>query len=259
VRSRDLIRIARDRSGLSQEQLAARIGKPRSTIARWESGARTPSLESLQEVIDAAGLDLVISLAIADPSLEELVKDQLALAPLRRLGSLLPAAEVGAVEEGLALVAEMETPAIVVGPVAAVLSGAPQRPREATVEVVAGDRERFLHELEGRGAKPTDDEDRFNDVNRRWRWDLAGGGAIAVVDRLVGAAGYRDLQRSAIDLQIGRHRLAVAAPRDLLRLAEASPDEQDRAYLPGLRALLKLAPDGDGSQSGPATPKSARI
>jgi transcriptional regulator with XRE-family HTH domain len=238
VKSRDLIRIARDRAGLSQEQLAVRSRRPRSTIARWESGARSPSLESLEEVIRAAGLDLVISLAEHDRSLEELVRDQLELSPAQRLRRLLPEGEADQVIAGLDTVAELATPAIVVGSVAAALRGAPQRPRENVVEVLAGDRDGLLQELRDRGAEPTDDEERFSDVNRRWRWRLLPVGTLAVTDLLAGAGGYSDLRRDATAITVDGHEVTVAGTRDLLRLADASPDEKDRAYAPGLRTLL---------------------
>jgi transcriptional regulator with XRE-family HTH domain len=245
MNSSDLIRMARDRSGLSQHELALRSGKPRSTIARWESGARSPSLESLEEVIGAAGLDLTLGLSSRDPSLAELVQDQLALTPERRLRQLLPAAEVGALLQVLTTIAAVEYPAIVIGAVAAALQGAPQRPRESAVEVVPGDRDGLLGALERLGGTPTDDDERFNDVKRRWHWSV-GPGTVVVADRLAGASDYRDLRRSVVKVRIKRHEVGVAAPRDLLRLAEASPDDGDRAYVPGLRALL-------------AASKSARI
>ncbi len=230
--------MARDRAGLSQAQVAARTGKPRSTIARWESGARTPSLESVKELVAACGLELVVGLAEADKSLAESIRDQLALEPKERLRHLLAAAEADALIRSLALVAGLATPVIVVGSLAAALWGAAQRPRGG-VEVLASDRGALLSELEGKGAQASDDEERFNEVNRRWRWSL-GNTELSVVDRLAGASDYGDLRKSAVGLAIEDYRLKVAHPRDLLRLAEASPLEEDRAYAPGLRALLEL-------------------
>ena len=91
--SSDIVRIARQRAGLTQRQLAQRSGHPRETIARWETGAREPSLESLRALVRACGLELVLALAAGDDSLTELVDDQLALAPVDRLQKLLPADE----------------------------------------------------------------------------------------------------------------------------------------------------------------------
>lgn len=228
--------MARDRAGLSQEQLAARSKKPRSTIARWESGARSPSLENLEDVIRAAGLDLVVGLAESDHSLDELTDDQLSLDPEARLRTLLPGGTASRMIKALGVVADLETPVIVIGPLAGALQGAPQRPRGREAEIVPGDREALLRELAAMDAEPTDDEQRFGDSNRRWRWTLQGA-ELVVVDRLAGAADYRDLKRDAVELSVDAKAVKVAHPRDLLRLAEASGDEADRAYTPGLRAL----------------------
>ena len=38
----------RRKSGLSQEQLAERIGVSRQAVSKWESGASTPELEKLR-------------------------------------------------------------------------------------------------------------------------------------------------------------------------------------------------------------------
>lgn len=258
MRSSDLIRMARDRSGLSQDELAVRSGKPRSTIARWESGTRSPSLESLEEVVSAAGLSLTLSLSKRDSSLEELVEEQLALPPEDRLRQLLPGDGVKPLLEVLAEVTGTETPVIVIGAIAGALQGAPQRPRGDAVAVVPRDRDGFLRALERQGGSPADDDERFNDINRRWRWAL-GSGVVVVADRVAGSSDYRDLHRSAVRLRIADFDLNVASPRDLLRLAEASPDESDRTYVPGLRALLEVLSVGAGPRSDRPASKSARI
>jgi transcriptional regulator with XRE-family HTH domain len=238
--SSDLIRMARDRAGLTQEQLAARSGRPRSTIARWESGAREPSLDHLSEVIRAAGLDLAIDLANRDESLAENVRDQLRLTPEKRLGRLLPRAEVGEVEHALAAVAQLRTSVILIGPLAAALQGSPQRPRDSAAEIVPADRGQALDELEAMDAEASDDEERFAERDRRWRWLLPDGGAVVVIDRISGSGDFADLRRDAVHLELFAHALMVASPRDLLRLADASPRPADRAYRAGLRTLLEV-------------------
>ena len=54
----DLIRAARREKGLSQRQLAGRMGTNQSCISHWELGTRTPSRPSLARL--AAHLDLRI-------------------------------------------------------------------------------------------------------------------------------------------------------------------------------------------------------
>lgn len=47
----DLIRAARERAGLTQEQLGARLGLSNGTaVSHWESGSREPSLRSLRKI-----------------------------------------------------------------------------------------------------------------------------------------------------------------------------------------------------------------
>src|SRR5688572_23661711 len=86
----DIALMARARAGLTQAELAARSGFSRETIARWEGGSREPTLTSLNELIAAAGLELVVGIAAGDESLDELVAHQLALSPPERLAALLP-------------------------------------------------------------------------------------------------------------------------------------------------------------------------
>ena len=69
------MRIARQRAGLTQQQIAERSGHPRETIARWENGTREPSLATVAALIEACDLDLVIRLSERDPSFAELVAD----------------------------------------------------------------------------------------------------------------------------------------------------------------------------------------
>lgn len=54
----NLLRLARAERGWTQRQLAAAAGVPVSTVARVESGARQPSLVTLQRILHGAGLEL---------------------------------------------------------------------------------------------------------------------------------------------------------------------------------------------------------
>jgi predicted transcriptional regulator len=59
--ARELIR-ARTRSGLTQKEVAQRMGTTQSVIARMESGTPLPSLRSLQKYAQATGSKVKISL-----------------------------------------------------------------------------------------------------------------------------------------------------------------------------------------------------
>jgi transcriptional regulator with XRE-family HTH domain len=53
-----ILREARTRSGLTQRQLAARSKTAQSVVARIESGATSPSWETLSRLLEAAGFAL---------------------------------------------------------------------------------------------------------------------------------------------------------------------------------------------------------
>jgi transcriptional regulator with XRE-family HTH domain len=62
VTSGELIRAARLRAGLSQAELAERLGMPQSSIARWEVDSVEPSLTKVRQILRACGFDLSLSL-----------------------------------------------------------------------------------------------------------------------------------------------------------------------------------------------------
>jgi transcriptional regulator with XRE-family HTH domain len=89
VRSAGLMREARLRAGLSQHELAARSGKDRSVIARWEQGLVAPSIDTLIELVRACGYDVPLELVPYDPTEDNRVAAALMLSPERRLDRLL--------------------------------------------------------------------------------------------------------------------------------------------------------------------------
>jgi len=61
-----LILRGRKAAGLTQAQLAARVGVTQSTVSRWERGIEAPSLESADLVLSSVGM--VIRLDTRSPS-----------------------------------------------------------------------------------------------------------------------------------------------------------------------------------------------
>jgi transcriptional regulator with XRE-family HTH domain len=237
--SRDIVRIARQRAGITQQQLAERSGHPRETIARWETGAREPSLATLNALVAACDLDLVIHLAQRDPSLVELVADQLELTASERLGRLMPATARDEALRALRWLAGARTPAIIIGGVAAAVQGGPQQPGDGQVEFVSGDPYAIEDEMRQAGLIASDTDERWADVDRRAPWALPDGGMIVLASNVPGTGDYRDLYRSARTVQLDDGTsIPVAHPRDLLRMADASQRESERARVPALRALL---------------------
>jgi transcriptional regulator with XRE-family HTH domain len=239
VTTRDVVRIVRQRAGLTQQQLADRSGHPRETIARWETGAREPSLATLRKLAEASNLELVVHLARRDLSLGEAVDDQLELSPTERLERLLPGAVKDDTIRALRWLAGARAPLIVIGAVGAVLQGAPQRPGSGRVEFVSSDPFAMDDELRAGGLVASETDERWADVDARAVWTLPGGGTVALASNVPGTGDYADLRRSAQSIALDETTSITAAhPRDLLRIADASPRESELARAPGLRALL---------------------
>jgi len=74
-----LIREARRRAGLTQVELARRVGTTQSAIARIERGRTEPTADRLGQLIRACGLDLQIRLAPIDDSDWSVARSNLAL------------------------------------------------------------------------------------------------------------------------------------------------------------------------------------
>ena len=99
-----LIREARLRAGMTQAQLAERVGTTQSAVARWETGGTQPSLETLARLIRACGLELGVRLEEPDLDTRSLIDRNLALTPEERLRQLVNT--VRFIREGRAALAQ---------------------------------------------------------------------------------------------------------------------------------------------------------
>jgi uncharacterized protein len=55
-----LLREARERSGLTQSEIARRAGMAHSVLSAYENGRRDPGARALRRILRAAGFDLTI-------------------------------------------------------------------------------------------------------------------------------------------------------------------------------------------------------
>lgn len=62
-----LLRDARTRTGLTQNELAARAGVTQSVISAYESGRRQPALETLERLVSATGARLEVRVVAPRP------------------------------------------------------------------------------------------------------------------------------------------------------------------------------------------------
>jgi transcriptional regulator with XRE-family HTH domain len=64
----ELVREARKRAGITQDELARRAESSQPAIARLESGRTSPSLEQVQRLMRLCGFELLVELAPYDDS-----------------------------------------------------------------------------------------------------------------------------------------------------------------------------------------------
>ena len=88
-RGGELIREARLRAGITQRDLAERLGTSQSVIARWENGHRSPTVETMLRAVRACGRDVAISVAEHDHDHDLLIRRNLALPPSARLDKMI--------------------------------------------------------------------------------------------------------------------------------------------------------------------------
>lgn len=71
-----LVRTARRRSGLTQAQLAARVGTSQPVISAYEHGARDPSTATLRRLVAGTGARLELRLAEQASDLPQLTSPE---------------------------------------------------------------------------------------------------------------------------------------------------------------------------------------
>jgi transcriptional regulator with XRE-family HTH domain len=89
--SGELMRTARKRAGLSQQELAERLQMPRSQIARWEADGVDPGFAATRRVLRACGFDLSLALVAYEPDAEReaRLRARQRLTPQERLTQML--------------------------------------------------------------------------------------------------------------------------------------------------------------------------
>jgi transcriptional regulator with XRE-family HTH domain len=236
MRGGDYVLMARRRAGLSQRELADRLGLRQATVARWERGDRGVGVEDIEAVAAACRLQLEVHLAVEDRSWWAQIALQIELDPLDRVRRLTPpgSSDLGA---GLGALAASGQPLVVIGEVAGALQGWPLVLGASVIEICA------------ENALPLTDIGR---PLRRHEYELRGGARLRAVDAPPGTHGLRDLLRGAEPIDIQGGELQVASVVDLLRIADASDRRSARLEALAFQAVLDVqdarskspAPDG---------------
>jgi transcriptional regulator with XRE-family HTH domain len=86
-----IIREARLKAGLTQTDLAERLGRDRAQVARWETGGQEPSFENMRAVVEACGFSLRVEIAEREetPAVDAELEASLPEAPQQRVQALL--------------------------------------------------------------------------------------------------------------------------------------------------------------------------
>lgn len=209
MRGGDYVMMARRRAGLTQRQLAERLGIRQATIARWERGDRGVSLDHVELVARACGLQLDAHLLGEDRSWWPQIAMQLELDPLDRLRRLTPAGSPD-LATGVEAVAAAGAYGVLVGEVAGALQGWPLVLGGGGMEVCS-----YVDD----GAPV------FAKLGRRvgrHRYELPGGARLRVVDVPPGTHGFEDLRRGSDLITTPAGIVRVASVVDLLRVTDAS-------------------------------------
>jgi transcriptional regulator with XRE-family HTH domain len=228
--------------GLPHGELAQRAGMARETLSRWETGVQRPSLEDLEKVVTAAGARLDVQVVLPESKLIELVHEQLDIvSPTERLKALLGSRWPGC-RDALRATYETRDLAVVIGPMAAALSGAPERPGSGRVDLIvpAEQREELTKWLWRADAWPDGVEQAPHSGERRERW-RAGQGQLTVRSQATGVEDISALRDRAYPVGFTQDEagwMRVALVEDLLDMVEHSPWPEDAMYRAGLRAVL---------------------
>lgn len=211
MQASDLLILARATAGISQAELASRLGRPRSTIARWELGEMQPAFDAVSDAIAACGLHASVELGAPDESYLYDIGEQLRLAPIDRVARLGGAGHVRAVQA----LAQGASGAIVIGDIAGALQGWPLTlPTDAQVEVCA----------RSNRAPPAQ--------------------GVSVIERPPGTRGAIDLRRHSERLAIGDRFVDIASPLDLLRVERARGRTIQAGALEAVLEHRRRWPDG---------------
>jgi transcriptional regulator with XRE-family HTH domain len=178
--------MARRRAGLRQCQLAERLGLRQATIARWERGDRGVSLNDVEMVAHACGLQLDAHLLVEDRSWWPQIAVQLELDPLERVRRLTPP-DAPNIAAALSELAGGGVPGLIIGDVAGALHGWPLALGSPTLELCGWVRA-MRYRLRQMGARET----------RSGRHIVSGGVSVVIDEAPPGTAGEADLARNRV-------------------------------------------------------------
>lgn len=248
--SATLIREARLRAGLTQQELADLSGRQRSVIARWEQGAIEPSLETFLEIVAICGFELPIELVPRDESADDRLQKNALLSPERRVQRALKASPTESPFDPYAILACLErqqTAYAVIGSFARIVQGAEETTDGVDIapSLRRDNLRRLALALGDLGAVRMDGQraalDEMNSHMTASEFSSPKGKLRVVPEPAGTRGGYDDLRRAATREPIGKGlRVPVASTADLARMLAALGHEPDVPKLIALRRLQAL-------------------
>ena len=91
-----LIREARRLGGLTQADLARRLGTTQSAVSNWERGRDTPRVDTLARILEACGFEADMTFRRLDDVDRLQIRQNLAMTPAERLESVRNVAKLRA-------------------------------------------------------------------------------------------------------------------------------------------------------------------
>jgi transcriptional regulator with XRE-family HTH domain len=271
-----LLREARTRAGLSQRALARRAGTAQSVIARIERGQTSPTWETLERLLAAAGAEISArtELAVAAGSMLYEVPGILRMTPEQRFQGVENVSDFlhrarrvsdgGGVPGATApldlkllftTLARHKVEFVLIGALGATLHGFPRNTRDADITPARdpANLDRLaaaLRELDARiyteqipEGLPFDCSSQM--LARADIWNLiTKAGRLDLAFKPSGTEGFDDLAREAVRFELYGHPLLAARLQDIIRSKEAANRPQDRQDVEVMREMLKRARPG---------------
>ena len=266
-----LLHDARTRASLSQRELARRAGTTQSVVARIEGGQTSPTWETLQRLLAAAGSELATRLepATAEGSMLYEMPGILRMTPEQRLQGVANVSDflfrARRVSDGggvpgatapldpkllFSTLARHDVQFVLIGALAATLQGFPRNTRDADITPArdSDNLQRLAAALRALDARvytelvpeglPFDCSPQM--LARANIWNLiTKGGRLDLAFTPSGTRGYEDLASTAVRFELYGHNVLIASLEDIIRSKEAANRPQDRQDVVVMREMLK--------------------
>ncbi len=265
----ELLRQARARAGLSQRALARRAGTAQSVVARIERGQTSPTWETLERLLAAAGAGARLEPTIEDGSMLYEVPGILRMTPEQRLQGVANVSDFlyrarrvsdgGGVPGATApldpkllftTLARHHVQFVLIGALGATLHGFPRNTRDADITPARdpANLERLaaaLRELDARIYTEKVPEGLPFDCSRQMLqradvWNLiTKAGRLDLAFQPSGTHGFDDLAQHAVRFELYGTALLAARLEDIIRSKEAAGRPKDRQDVELMKEMLK--------------------